>query len=162
MSILYRMRAIFALTFKRLWAQRSLTLVTILGLATAVSLIMIVPLYADAVYFRILQEELSTGAGHARRPPFTYLYDYVGSWAGSHQWADIQAVDQYLMAQGAHNLVAYLNTRENVELPMMLAGSGAARLIPRTQPLLKRSISRSWSCWIRPDGCRYLDFTGRR
>lgn len=70
MSFLYRVRAIFAITFKRLWSQPSLTLVTILGLAAAVALIMTIPLYADAVYFRILQEELgaNTGRGGSCRP----------------------------------------------------------------------------------------------
>ena len=104
MSLLYRLRALFTITFKRLLAQRSLTLVTILGLVTAVALIMTIPLYADAVYFRILQEELGQNAERGRRPPFAYLYDYVGSWAGPVQWADIQPLDQYLHTQGAHDL----------------------------------------------------------
>ena len=49
MTLFYRVLAIFRITFKRLWAQRSLTLATLLGLVTAVALIMTVPLYADAV-----------------------------------------------------------------------------------------------------------------
>ncbi|MBK9050305.1 MAG: hypothetical protein IPL78_05085 [Chloroflexi bacterium] len=104
MSLFYRLRAIFTITFKRLYAQRSLSLVTLLGLTTAVALIMTIPLYADAVYFRILQEELSTNAERGRRPPFAYLYDYVGSWAGPLQWEDIQPVDDYLTNQGARAL----------------------------------------------------------
>ncbi|MBP6470230.1 MAG: FtsX-like permease family protein [Chloroflexi bacterium] len=104
MSFFYRLRAIFTITFKRLWAQRSLTLMTLLGLVTAVALIMTVPLYADAVYFRILQEELSANAAQGQRPPFAYLYDYVGSWAGPRQWEDIQAVDAYLTDRASHDL----------------------------------------------------------
>ena len=104
MSFFYRLRAIFTITFKRLWAQRSLTLMTLLGLVTAVALIMTVPLYADAVYFRILQEELSANAAQGQRPPFAYLYDYVGSWAGPRQWQDIQAVDPYLTDRASHDL----------------------------------------------------------
>lgn len=104
MSFFYRLRAIFTITFKRLWAQRSLTLVTLLGLVTAVALIMTVPLYADAVYFRILQEELSLNAEKAHKPPFAYMYDYVGSWAGPVQWADIQAADDYFASRAARDL----------------------------------------------------------
>lgn len=105
MSFLYRLGAVFTITFKRLWAQRSLTLVTLAGLVTAVALIMTVPLYADAVYFRILQEELSTNAAaQGRRPPFAYLYDYIGAWSGPVQWEDIQAVDAYLSTRGAREL----------------------------------------------------------
>ena len=104
MSFFYRLLAIFRLTFKRLWAQRSLSLATLLGLVTAVALIMTVPLYADAVYFHILEEELSTAAEQGRKPPFTYMYDYVGSWAGPVQWEDIQPIDQYLTNEGARQL----------------------------------------------------------
>jgi putative ABC transport system permease protein len=104
MSFFYRLRAIFTLTFKRLLAQRGLTAATLLGLVTAVALIMTVPLYADAVYFRILEEELSQNADRTNRPPFTYLYDYVGSWAGPLQWEAIQPLDQYLAGQGSRDL----------------------------------------------------------
>lgn len=104
MPSLYRLRAIFTITFKRLWAQRGLTWLTLVGLVTAVALVMTIPLYADAVYFRILQEELSLSADLVHKPPFAYLYDYVGTWAGPVQWEDIQAVDDYLTHRGAREL----------------------------------------------------------
>ena len=104
MPSLYRLRAIFTITFKRLWAQRGLTGLTLIGLVTAVALVMTIPLYADAVYFRILQEELSVSADLVHKPPFAYLYDYVGTWAGPVQWEDIQAVDDYLTNRGAREL----------------------------------------------------------
>jgi putative ABC transport system permease protein len=104
MPSLYRLRAVFTITFKRLWAQRGLTLLTLVGLVTAVALVMTIPLYADAVYFRILQEELSVNAEQSRKPPFAYWYDYVGTWAGPVQWEDIQAADEYLTNRGAREL----------------------------------------------------------
>lgn len=104
MLSLYRLRAVFTITFKRLWAQRGLTLLTLVGLVTAVALVMTIPLYADAVYFRILQEELSVNAEQSRKPPFAYWYDYVGTWAGPVQWEDIQAADEYLTNRGAREL----------------------------------------------------------
>jgi putative ABC transport system permease protein len=104
MALLYRLRAFLAITFKRLWSQRALTLATLLGLTTAVALIMTVPLYADAVYFRILQEELSTSADRVHKPPFAYFYDYIGAYDGSLQWADIQPANDYLLGSGGRAL----------------------------------------------------------
>ncbi len=104
MSFLYRLHAIFTITRKRLWAQRGLTLVTLVGLTIAVALITTVPLYADAVNFRILQERLSTQAERRRRPPFAYMYNYIGAWHGAVQWEDILPLDKYLQERGARAL----------------------------------------------------------
>lgn len=104
MALINRLRAFLTITFKRLWSQRALTLATLAGLTTAVALIMTVPLYADAVYFRILQEELSTSAEAVRKPPFAYFYDYIGAYDGPLQWEDIQPVDDYLLGAAAAGL----------------------------------------------------------
>ncbi|MCL4263883.1 MAG: FtsX-like permease family protein [Anaerolineae bacterium] len=101
MSFLYRIRAIFTITFKRLWAQRGLTAVTLIGLIIAVALITTVPLYADAVNFRMLQERLSTQSERRGRPPFAYLYNYIGAWYGAVQWEDIQPLDEYMQNRAA-------------------------------------------------------------
>ena len=92
------------LTLKRLWSQRGLTLATLLGLSVAVALIMTVPLYADAVNFRILQEELGNQTERNNRPPFAYLYNYIGAWNEPVEWDAIQPVTQYLETQGAQTL----------------------------------------------------------
>ena len=104
MSILFRLRALFIVTLKRLWAQRGLTLAITIGLVAAVALIMAVPLYSDAVYYRILHEELSRTAEVRRKPPFAYNYDYVGSWSEPVQWEDIEAIDEYLTGPGMRYL----------------------------------------------------------
>jgi putative ABC transport system permease protein len=98
------LRSIFAVTFKRLWAQRGLALATELGLITAVALTMLAPLYTDAVYFRILQTELADASANIKRPSFAYLYRYLGAWSGSVQWEQTQPVDTYLMGEGARAL----------------------------------------------------------
>lgn len=87
---------IISLTLKRMWSQRGLTLATLSGLIVAVTLIMTVPLYADAVNFRILQEELSSQTERNNRPPFAYLYNYIGAWHEPVQWDDAQPVTNYL------------------------------------------------------------------
>lgn len=104
MSVAHRLIAIIAISLRRLWAQRGLTLATLAGLVTGVALIMAVPLYADAVNFRVLQEELSRGADRARKPPFAYLYDYIGAWAGPVTWQATRPADTYLRDRGRAQL----------------------------------------------------------
>ncbi len=59
MNFLLRIWAIFFLAARRLVAQRWLALATALGLVVSIALIMSIPLYSDAVYYRVLQEELA-------------------------------------------------------------------------------------------------------
>jgi putative ABC transport system permease protein len=101
MSFLFRIRAIFTITFKRLWAQRSLTIVTTLGLIVAVALISTVPLYADAVTFRILQERLGNQSQRQNRPPFSYLFSYIGAWHDPIEWDAIEGMDDYVANRAA-------------------------------------------------------------
>ena len=56
MFVFTRLRAIFTITVKRLLAQPGLTLALLMGLVTAVSLMMTVPIYADAVNHQLLEE----------------------------------------------------------------------------------------------------------
>jgi putative ABC transport system permease protein len=104
MAFLFRIFAIFTLTFKRLWAQRGLTAATLTGLVVAVALITTVPLYADAVSYRILTERLSTQTANIVRPPFAYMYNYVGAWKGPLEWEAIAPADAYLRQKGALDL----------------------------------------------------------
>lgn len=103
MTLLFRIRAIFTITLKRLWAQKGLTTVLVLGITAAVALIMTVPLYADAVYFRILQERIVSD-NNQWRPPFAYLYDYIGTWHGPVQLEDVLPLDEYLRGSGRRAL----------------------------------------------------------
>lgn len=96
--------AIVPLTFKRLVAQRGLTLATLVGLTVAVALLMTVPLYADAVNFRILQQQLSNQTERNQRPPFAYLYNYVGAWHDPVTWEATVPVGDYLRRDGARTL----------------------------------------------------------
>jgi putative ABC transport system permease protein len=64
-----------------------------------------VPLYADAVNFRILEEQLAT-LDESRRPPWSYLYTYIGGLHGDIEWETIQPAHDYLIneAGGALSL----------------------------------------------------------
>ena len=90
MGLINRYTAIITVALKRLFAQRGLALAIMIGLVVSISLIMSIPLYADAVYYRILQDELEAPqtTGGIQRPPFAYMFRYVGSTYGAKEWED--------------------------------------------------------------------------
>jgi putative ABC transport system permease protein len=99
MSTLLRFWAIFVVTIKRIFAQRGLALATSLGIVAAVALTMSVPIYSDAVYQDILQQQISgetAPTGEMGRPPFAFMYRYVGAWNGAVDWERMKPVNDYL------------------------------------------------------------------
>ena len=103
MRILSRGWSIFLVAIKRLLAQKGLAIATLIGLIVSIALTMSVPLYADAVYFNILKEELleisaasETGRG-SDRSPFTFMFRYIGAWHGAIDLEDIQQANEYLL-----------------------------------------------------------------
>jgi putative ABC transport system permease protein len=103
MGMLLRFWAILVVTVKRLISERWLALATALGLIISVALITSIPMYADAIHYRVLLEKLS-GEGYGRRPPFAFMYRYVGSWAGVVSWEDIKPLDDYITNRVASDL----------------------------------------------------------
>jgi len=106
MRFLLRSWAIVVVAAKRLLAQRWLALALLVGLITAIALVMSIPLYADAVYYRILQEELgSVNAGSTvQRPPFAYMFRYLGSTYGTKEWEEMGPLDAYMSGPAANSL----------------------------------------------------------
>jgi putative ABC transport system permease protein len=102
MRFFSRFLAIFAVAARRLVAQQGLAISTAIGLIASIAIVMSIPLYSDAVYYKILQTELSrpTGEGEIQRPPFAFMFRYVGSLYGLLEWDDIEQVDAYLWEQG--------------------------------------------------------------
>jgi putative ABC transport system permease protein len=99
--------AIFAVATRRLFSQRGLASATAIGLVASIALVMSVPLYTDAVYYDLLQEELSQVNDETvalKRPPFAFMFRYVGSLYGLKEWADIEAVDSYLSGEAVSAL----------------------------------------------------------
>jgi len=100
MNVLLRAWAIFVVATKRLFSQRWLALATAVGLIASVALTMSVPLYADAVYYRVFREEVSGGSeeGEEARahPPFAFMFRYIGAWTEPVEWKEVQPVDAYL------------------------------------------------------------------
>ncbi len=102
MSLLLRIWSIFVVTSKRLFTHLGLTLATSLGLVAAVALIMSIPLYADAVYYRLLYEGAlgdEVAAEGGEHEPFAFLFRYIGKASDPRQWEDVLPVDQYLFTR---------------------------------------------------------------
>jgi putative ABC transport system permease protein len=105
MSSILRVWAIFIVTAKRIISQRGLALAMALGLVTAVALTMSIPLYSDAVYQHILQEQVSEETtGATNRPPFSFMFRYVGVWSGPARWEQVWPVDLYLSGPVVNDL----------------------------------------------------------
>jgi putative ABC transport system permease protein len=99
--------SLLTLAARRLWNQRLLMLCLLLGLVAAVGLLSSIPLYADAAQNRLLQGELGNGDGAseteaaATRPPFSFLWRYIGAWHGNVTWDEYRPVDTYLTEQAS-------------------------------------------------------------
>ena len=106
MRIVLRAWAILIVAAKRLVAQRGLALAVILGLIVAVALGVSLPLYADAINYRVLQEQLDAkpGAVVVQRPPFAFMYMYMGSLSNPLEWADTEPVADYFKNRSAADL----------------------------------------------------------
>jgi putative ABC transport system permease protein len=102
MQFFSRFLAIFAVAARRLMAQQGLAISTAIGLIASVAIVMSIPLYSDAIYYQVLQNELSkpSSEGELQRPPFGFMFRYVGSLYGLLEWGDIEQVDSYLWERG--------------------------------------------------------------
>jgi len=103
-----RMAAIFVVAVKRLFSQPGLAIATLFGLIAAVALTMSVPLYADAVYYRLLRAGLFVTTDEAStvkaRPPFAFMFRYVGSWYEPMEWNEVKPLDDFLSQPGGVDL----------------------------------------------------------
>jgi putative ABC transport system permease protein len=105
MKIVLRVWAAVVVAIRRLFSQKGLNLATLLGLVVAIGLSLSIPLYADAVYYRIFRQELNntanSGGYDTGRSPFTFMFRYIGSWKGAVEWEEVQPVDAYISKMGS-------------------------------------------------------------
>jgi putative ABC transport system permease protein len=139
--------SLLSLAARRLWSQRLLMLCLLLGLVAAVGLLSSIPLYADAAQNRLLQGELSgadadSGAETATvRPPFSFLWRYIGAWHGNVTWDEYRPVDTYLIEQAPAIVDLPLTTqvRHVASDKMRLFPGEDAAFVP-DEPLLWASL----------------------
>ena len=99
MNFVLRFFAIFIITAKRMFAQRGLVLATTLGIVSAVALSMSIPIYSDGVYQTILESTVGPSTSDSSvnfRPPFAFMYRYVGEWTGPITLDKLGPIDAYL------------------------------------------------------------------
>ena len=99
-----RMRAVVLVAVKRLLAQPLLSLATTLGLTVAVALVLTIPIYSESVAFRVLTDRLTEGPDRINRPPFSFLFSYIGSWNEPVNWEATLDLDNYLREKGGAEL----------------------------------------------------------
>lgn len=89
--------AIFIISAQRLWSTRWLTLATAVGFMAAIGLAYSVPMYADAVYHRILSRALGiTDPSSNPLPPFAFLFKLKAFYQESAQWIDAVPADDFM------------------------------------------------------------------
>jgi putative ABC transport system permease protein len=82
---------------RRLWSHLALMLAIAAGFVVAIGLVVSIPVYAEAVGYRILREELSRTDTGGTRPPFSFMYRYVGSLSGLMSVEDYRKADAYML-----------------------------------------------------------------
>ncbi|NJN53609.1 MAG: hypothetical protein HC804_01945 [Anaerolineae bacterium] len=134
-----------SLAARRIWHQRLLMACLLAGLIAAVGLLAAVPLYADAVQNRLLQGEL-TEAG-TRRPPFAFLWRYVGVWNGDISWAMYQPINSYLTEQapGAIDLPLDDSARGEPGRTMRHVATARLRLFPGAEASFNQNEPLLWT-----------------
>jgi putative ABC transport system permease protein len=127
------------LAARRLFSQRGLTLVTLLGLAAAISLTVSVPMYTDAVFYHALRQELSDKTENfiSTRSPFSFYFLYNSSLGKPLRWAGLAAADAYMskaaapaIGMPANLLIRYFRTDAFKLYPL-----GQASFSADSQPL---------------------------
>ncbi len=104
-GVLHTLRSIGWVVLKRAWNERMLVVATTLGTIVAVALVSSVPLYADAVNYTLLRQELEQGQERERgRPPFSFLFVYRGAWYGQLEWEEVLSLDNYLVGESSSTL----------------------------------------------------------
>jgi putative ABC transport system permease protein len=140
MNLIVTLLSTLVLAARRLWNHRLLMLCLLAGLVAAVGLLSSIPLYADAVQHRLLQGEL-TEAG-VQRPPFTFLWRYVGAWHGEIGPDQLAPVDEYLSEQApiAIGLPLALAVRHARTGNLRLFAAADSQAFADRDPLLWASI----------------------
>ena len=99
MSGMGNLLGIVGLAVRRLRAHLGLTLMSLLGLTVAVALIISVPVFSDAINYNLLREELRGMSENRNRPPFAFMFRYVGAWYGGIDLEKYEKQNEYLTKQ---------------------------------------------------------------
>ncbi|HEY4689496.1 MAG TPA: FtsX-like permease family protein, partial [Anaerolineae bacterium] len=129
-----------ALSARRVWSHRLLMLCLLAGLIAAVGLLSSIPLYADAVHHRLMQGQLTEEGTY--RPPFAFLWRYIGAWHGDIKWDAYTPIDQYLSQQAPAliGLPLDIQARHAQTTKLRLFPAAEAQAPASREPLLWTSL----------------------
>jgi len=95
MRDLFRLWSLVGIAAKQLLSQPALTLAKVLGVACAAVLVMSVPVYVDAVYYRLLRQELTGPLIDQQRPPFSFIFHYIGAIADPLSYEEADRAERF-------------------------------------------------------------------
>jgi putative ABC transport system permease protein len=116
---------------RRLWSNLSLVLAIAAGFMVAVAVVVSIPVYAEAVGYRILREELTSTLNGTKRPPFAFMYRYLGTITGFVTTEDLKQVDTYFAEELPNRLdLDILNQTRYIatdKIPLKLSADGGGQ-----------------------------------
>lgn len=118
---------------QRLLSHLGLMLAIAAGFTVAIALVVCIPVYSEAVGYRILRDELSRDEAGAQRPPFAFMYRYLGSQTGVIGVNDYAGLDAYLTETVDSRLGLPIENRVHYvasdKMPLYPAGGAGEPLI---------------------------------
>ncbi len=81
---------------RRLWNNLAMMLTIAAGFVVAIALVVCIPVYAEAVGYKILRNELTVTANGQKRPPFAFMYRYLGSQKGAISFDTYAKLDSFM------------------------------------------------------------------
>ena len=134
MRLLFNVLSILIFAARRLWHNLGLMIGTAIGLIVAVALVMSVPLYADGVNYRLMSRALADQQEDAHRPPYAFMFRYIGSWYGAVDLASYQSADRFfvdecpgMLGLPVEQAIRYVKTDNLRVFPAGLSGYSDAR-----------------------------------
>ncbi len=118
----------FAFVMRRLRNNPGPVLATAIGLLVAVTMVMSVPLYAEAVDYRLLRDELRAQQAGRWRPPFSFVFRYAGFVHGGMAWQEYRDAEPFFMERSPAIIDLPL------EFSVRHVATGLLRVYPATTP----------------------------
>lgn len=116
---------------RRLWSNLSLILAIAAGFTVAVAIVVSIPVYAEAVGYRILRDELSSPLNGTRRPPFAFMYRYLGSISGNINTQKLTTINTFFADEVADRLGLDINDQTRYiatdKIPLRLTSEGGGQ-----------------------------------
>ena len=96
MTIINRILSMLQIVLKRMTTQPWLVAAKVLGLFVGMMMMLAIPLYADAVNYKLFSETTLDTPDRPGFPPFSIFTHYVGAWNGAVDYETIEAIDSYI------------------------------------------------------------------